>query len=139
MAIQFETTIPHGDGSLTIKSDSYTDLHIAASRIGELQRDARLLRSKGVKSIILHYHESKDFKYYGCGNAEAYEQVCFGQLVEGGDIAFFPKGEEGYFKPDPNYKAGQQSQRPQQDQQREKPPAQSYEEDNLRPDDDLPF
>lgn len=131
MPIQFEMTVPHGDGEITIKSDDYKQLHEAAGQIADLQRDYRYLKSRGADSVVLNYRESKGYKYYGFGNANAYEHVSFGQLMEGGIIPFFPKGEEGYYKHDSKQASSRRSEAP--------PVHASNDAPTFDPDTGLPF
>ena len=165
MPTQFECTTSYLGKDITVKSDSFEQLHQAISRLDELNRDANFLAKKtGTKNIAPSYRtDDDDYEYYGVTvRGEGFQpNVTFGKLQKGGLVPFFPKGQEGYRDPnDPPQRSngqrgsqqrggGQRQQQAPQQQRQQAPPAQQsprgpqpQSQDNFaakQQQDDLPF
>ena len=99
--MQFETMVPYGDGRMRISGDDYREVHAAAARVTELDRDARFLREKGVDGVVPDFRvDGEGNEYYGWRDSAGRKNVTFGQNREKGAVPLFPKGEAGYYDPE---------------------------------------
>ena len=103
--LNFKMTTYHGGDTIVVESDDFAELHRTVARIQELQKDAQFLTNKGAQGINLEFHTNAEgHEFYGFRDTGAYQTVTFGQNKEKVGVPFFPKGEDGYFKPDSQYR-----------------------------------
>lgn len=102
MPLQFRVHVPYGDGTIEVTADTFAEIHEAAARLYELERDAAYLRSRGAKHAVPDYHlDGEKNAYYGWREHATGKSVTFGQNKEKGlSVPFFPKGEAGYWEPE---------------------------------------
>ena len=98
--VQFEAQAVYAGREITVKADTFAELHQALAGIEEMERDAHFLREKGVEDVIPTYRkDANENEYFGFKGRRDGRNVTFGKKREGGAFPFFPKGEEGYYDP----------------------------------------
>ena len=104
MALAFETHVRYGDLSdgtpcyVLVKADSFEEMHRAAARLAELDRDAAFLREQGSASVVPEYHVGRGHPHFGF--TDGVRTVTFGKSTDTGHpVPFFPKGRAGLYTP----------------------------------------
>ena len=100
----FKAKIKYLGIDLEIESDDFSKMHEAVSGAIELNRSFRYLAHMvgGDKTLIPFFRVIEGNEFYGVKDSKTGANVTYGTFKEKGRaIPFFPKGADGYYKPEP--------------------------------------
>lgn len=101
--MQFEAQADYLGRTVTIKADSFADLHQALAGVAELNKDFRhVAQLEGVnpRKVVPAYRvDAEGNEYFGVQDVASGQNVTFGRKREKAAIPFFPKGAEGFYDP----------------------------------------
>jgi hypothetical protein len=95
--LSFEIQVLFGGHHVTVRADTFQEMHQAAARLAELHRDAALLGDAA--DAVPEYHRKGTDEWYGFADADNPKRVIsFGSARDTAHpVPFFPKGEAGLY------------------------------------------